>query len=98
MEPKGTMIDLKLLNELMSNKNRQKFRVKEEKGHQGIRDGGYQGEYNERFEYFKHPDIPENIFLKITYQTDSYGSNEGITEMTLVEGKAKTITVFEPIA
>lgn len=91
-------ISIKVLNELFSNKTHSKYRISTGDGHQGIIDSdGRQGEYNERFEYLQHPDMPKNIFLQITYRSDSYGDNESIYEYKFVEGKAKTITIYEPI-
>lgn len=91
-------ISIKVLNELLSNSTKRKYRVTIEKGHQGVSEGeGYQGEYNETFELYKHPELPENIFLKITMRTDSYGDNDFIHEIQFVEGREKTIIVYEPI-
>ena len=87
---------IKAFNEVMSNKKA--YKVQETKGHQGL--GSYgesQGEYNETFIFYKHQDFPENIFLKETIETDSYGSNEHTSNITFVEGKEKTITIFEPV-
>lgn len=94
-----TFISLKALNELLSDNTRSKFLLNEKDGHKGVPDSGdgNQGEYNERFEFYKHPELPENIFLQITYQSDSYGDNEAIHEMKFVEGKAKTVTIYEPV-
>jgi len=92
-------IKISVLNELMSSSTQSKYRISSKDGHRGVPDGGegYQGEYNERFEFYRHPDMPENVFLQITYQSDSYGDNESIYEMKLVKGREKTITVYEPI-
>ena len=87
---------IKAFNEVMSNKKA--YKVNETKGYQGL--GSYgesQGEYNETFIFYKHIDFPENIFLRETINTDSYGSNEHITNINFVEEKEKTITIFEPI-
>lgn len=56
-----------------------------------------QGSYNESNAYYSHPELPDNIFLKVTYRTDSYGSGESVYAISFVEGKEKTITVYEPI-
>lgn len=92
-------IKIKTLNELMSKDTRGKYKVSESKGYTGIADSdeGSQGEYNERFVFYKHEDLPENIFLQETIHTDSYGDNESTVEWKFVEGKAKTITVYEPL-
>jgi hypothetical protein len=91
-------ITIKTLNELLSEKTRSKYLVNEQKGYMGVPSGGEgnQGEYNETFKYYKHNDMPENIFLQVAYQTDSYGDNDAITDIKFVEGKAKQITVYEP--
>lgn len=89
---------LKDLQDLFKNKS--KYEVSEQKGHQGIPesfDEGNQGEYNETFIFYKHPKLPENIFMKETYHTDSYGYGDLLVSVEFVEGKTKTITVYEPI-
>ena len=92
------VIKLSDLQELLTNKY--KYRFSEAVGHQGIPDdyrSGVQGEYNERIVYYKHPSLPENIFMKETYQTDSYGDSENLEKVEFVKGTEKTIKVFEPI-
>ena len=90
-------ISLKVLNEILSEETREEYKVSENKGHQGIHedDDGRQGEYNERFEYFQHPEMPKNIFLQLTFHTNSYGYDESVKNVKFVEGVAKTITVYE---
>lgn len=86
------------LQEFFKNKN--KYLVNTEKGHIGIPDNDYDGdhgEYNETFKFYKHPDFPEGIFFRETWHTDSYGDNNSVVEYGFVEGKEKTITVYEPI-
>ena len=81
-------------------KNKSKYLVNQERGHIGIPDDssdGEQGEYNETFKFYKHPEFPEGVFFRETLQTDSYRYNESVTNYEFVEGKEKTITVFEPI-
>ena len=95
---KNQSITLKVLNELLSQKH--KYFLNQQYGYKGIPDNAYdgeQGEYNEYFKFYRHPEMPENVFLKETYNTDSYGDNEHVVSLSFVEGKAKTITVFEPI-
>lgn len=96
---KTKIVTIGVLNELLSEKTREKFLFDSSNGYQGVPENGegYQGEYNKKFKFYKHPGLPENVFLKVTIQTDSYGDNESITEYQFVEGKAKQITVFEPI-
>jgi len=96
---KTTQVSIKVLNELLSEKTRSKYKVSSQQGHQGVPQNadGYQGEYNETFEFYQHPDMPSNIFLRLTKHTDSYGDNKSIVEYQFVEGKAKQVTVYEPI-
>lgn len=92
-------ISLKALNELLG-KTKYKYFMNEADGHRGIGDNyydGVQGEYNETFKFYKHPELPEGIFMRETYHTDSYGGSEALVEVQFVEGKAKIITVYEPV-
>lgn len=88
---------LKDLQDLLKNKSKYKFQ--EAKGHQGVPEGydGNQDEYNEYFIFYKHLGLPENIFMKETYHTDSYGNGDFLAEIQFVKGKEKVIKVFEPI-
>lgn len=90
-------ISIKTFNELMKEKH--KFLIKTVNGHQGVpyNSEGSQGDYNETFKYYRHEEFPENIFLKETSMTDSYGEGDSITGYMFVTGKEKQITVFEPI-
>jgi hypothetical protein len=91
-------IKLKDLQDLFKNKN--SYKQNTVKGHTGVTggyDGGTQGEYNEYFIFYKHPGLPEGIFMRETYTTDSYGDNDTCILVEFVEGKEKTITVYEPI-
>lgn len=91
-------INIKILNEVLSVDTRDKYFLSEAKGHLGVPDNsdGNQGEYNELFKYYRHPEMPDNVFLQVTEQTDSYGDESRITEMKFVQGKAKQVTVYEP--
>lgn len=93
------LINPKHLNELLQKDTRHKYFLSEAKGHTGVPDGrdGEQGEYNETFKFYRHPEMPPNIFLQVVFVTDSYGDNQTISEMKLVEGKEKKITIYEPI-
>jgi len=74
--------------------------MQEVKGHIGVPEGGddgNQGEYNEKIIYYKHPGLPEGVFMQEIYQTDSYGYDYSLTEVNFVKGKEKKVTVFEPI-
>lgn len=56
-----------------------------------------QGEYNETFKFYKHPGLPEGVFMKEAYNTDSYGYDAKLETVEFVKGKEKQITVYEPI-
>jgi hypothetical protein len=91
-------IEVKVLQELFKNKN--SYLVSTKSGYTGVTNSygsGVQGEWNETFHFYRHPKMPENLFFRETYHTDSYGDNESIVSIDFVEGKEKTITVFEPI-
>lgn len=90
-------IEVSILQELFNNKN--KYFINKKNTHTGIPDNseGYQGEYNEYAKYYRHPDMPDNLFFKETYQTDSYGYNDAVVNYSFVSGKSKKITVYEPI-
>lgn len=94
----NTTISVDVLKELFNNKS--KYKISEDKGHQGITSndyGGVQAEYNERFVYYRHPQMPNNLFLRETYHTDSYGYNETINSIDFVEGREEITTVYKPI-
>lgn len=90
-------ISLETLNELLKNKS--KYLLYTERGHQGVGNvyDGVQGEYNETFKFYKHPGLPDNIFMKEIYQSDSYGDDDRLVSIEFVQGKTKTITVYEPV-
>lgn len=89
------------IQDLLSNKH--KYFLSEHKGYQGVSGGKYgygdgvQGEHDETFKYYRHPGLPEDVLMKETYHTDSYGHNDGLVKIEFVKAKAKTITVYEPI-
>lgn len=89
-------IKLKDLQDLFNNKS--KFYHSKQNGHQGLAGGReYQGEYNETFKFYTHKGLPEGVFMRETWQTDSYGDNDKMVKIEFVQGKEKTITIFEPI-
>lgn len=90
-------IALSDLQDLFNNKH--KYFLSEEKGHIGVPDEseGEQDEYNETFKFYKHPGLPEDTFMRETYNSDSYGYDDFLVKIDFVKGKAKTITVYEPI-
>lgn len=93
-----TTMTIKDLNDLF--KNLRKYKVAMKDGHQGVPedDDGDGGEYNEQFHYYRHPSMPVNLFLQETQQSDSYGNFDNADKTySFVEGKEKTVTVYEPI-
>jgi len=81
-------------------KNKEKYKKSEQKGHIGVPEhygDGNQGEYNETFVFYSHKGLPEGVFMKETYYTDSYGSGNSLVSVEFVQAKPKTITVYEPI-
>lgn len=89
---------IKELNELFGNLS--KYCVSNKKGYIGVPDNteGVMGQYNQKFYYYQHPCMPKNIFLQEIQTSDSYGSfNNADKTYSFVEGKSKTITVYEPI-
>ena len=90
-------VTIKSFNEVMNDKR--KYKTQTTTGHTGVPDDweGSQGEYNEKFIFYKHPEFPEGVFLRETTNTDSYGNNESVVKVEFVEGKEKTVTVYEPI-
>jgi len=92
------VIKLSVLQELFKNKHQ--YKVQEVSGHIGVPANhwdGVQGEYNETFIFYKHPELPEGVFMRETYHTDSYGEGKALISVEFVKGKEKTVTVFEPI-
>lgn len=91
-------IRVNVLQELFSDKS--KYLIDEQKGHQGVSPNNYdgrQGEYNEEFKFYRHPGMPENLFMRETYHTDSYGYGDFLQKIEFVKGVEKTVKVFEPI-
>lgn len=97
-------MDYKLLNDLLKNlnnyelgDNKELTYVSEGKTHTGITDGdGYEGEYNEYQKVFKVNKL-EDIYIKFTIRTDSYGGNDYVHSIQFVKPTVKTIQLFEPI-
>lgn len=94
---KKAVIALEDLQDLL--KNKRKYKLDEALGHQGVPDDyeGRQGEYNETFVFYSHPGLPEGIFMKETYHTDSYGDGNALENIEFVTGVKKKVTVYEPI-
>ncbi len=88
-------LSIKELNELLS--QNKKYFVEKILGHQGIDDDeeGTSGEYNEYHEIYKSPNMPENLYFKVTYRTDSYGYDALIANQKFVNKIEKTINTYE---
>ncbi len=92
------LIKISILNDFLINKN--KYLLDTQPGHIGVKSSysrDNEGEYNEYFKFYKHPQLNDGFFFKETYITDSYGHNEQLNKLEIVKGKEKTITVYEPI-
>lgn len=57
--------------------------------------GGVQGEYNEYSHIYSSKLLPDNVFIKKTVATDSYGDGENLTKIEFVKPRSKTIIVYE---
>lgn len=91
----------KLLENLDSPSSEYLTFVSKEKGHQGVSDNSYrqngvEGEYDEYSLVYKVIGF-EELYLKITKQTDSYGDNDSIVGIQFVMPKEVKITVFDNI-
>jgi len=87
----------KLLSNLQHPDPKLLKKVKLKKGHTGIPDEygeGNQGEYNEYDVIYKILS-EKDLFLKVTYTTDSYASNDAVTGVQIVKAKEKKVTVYE---
>lgn len=85
----------KLLKDVLYNQQILTTFVETKEGHQGVNNyDGAQGEYNEYFKIYKIKEKPE-LFIKVTYNTDSYGSNDSIVNINFVKAKPKTVTIYE---
>ena len=90
-------IKVEVLMDLFNNKHQ--YKVNKVQGHKGIPDDNFYGirdEYNEYFLFYKHPEFPENLFMRESYRTDSYGGDDRLYAVDFVTGKEKTIIVYEP--
>lgn len=54
----------------------------------------YQGGESRRYDVYDLQD-GSGLFLKVEYESDSYGDNEYITSIQFVEPKTKSVTVYE---
>ena len=92
-------IEIELLNKILGSINRSnKELVFVEKilGYQGIPTNfeGIQGEYNEYHEIYSIKSLPE-LFLKVTYNTDSYGDSTYISSTKFVKKVKKEVNIYD---
>jgi len=85
-------IKISTLNDFFTNKQKYFVNTSITESH-----GNYEGCYDEYFKYYKHPDLPKHVFFRETIRTNSYKTDDFVYNIELVEGKEKTITIFEPI-
>lgn len=96
-------MELKKINKLLENlenfdKKQVEF-IRSEKGYIGIPENdseGYMGEYNELISFYKIINEDE-LYLKITYQTDSYNDNRRVIGIQFVKPTKKEIIAYEKI-
>lgn len=75
-------------------------KVNSERTHTGVLNtNGYgsQDEFNETTTYYTHKELPEGVFVRFVNRTDSYGEGNALHSVQFVQGRAKQITVYEPI-
>ena len=53
-----------------------------------------QGEYNEYHEIYSIKSLP-GLFIKVTYNTDSYGDSERITGTKFVKKVKKEVNIYD---
>ena len=92
-------MSLKVINEALGDINNLRYCKKFAKVASETIDNlrGYerQGEYNEVIEIY---DLKvDNLFIKLTLRTDSYGEDEKIYSVQIVAPVVKTVTDYEPI-
>lgn len=90
------MLTLESLNKIFNNIPRNlQFVKKISDNTSKFEDGGLQGEVGEIIKIYSSSELPEDVFIKITYVTDSYGGNEAIDSICFVKEVEKTVTVYE---
>lgn len=99
-------LDVDILNEIFSNfesieSNKHLKYLEKVDGHMGVSGNSYseegvQGEYDEYHKIYQILSKPE-ILIRITYNTDSYGSNDYIVSIQFGKRVKKTIQTFEKL-
>lgn len=95
-------MDYKLINEALSNiytlrynGMKGKFTKVLEERVDNLRGGESQGEYDEIIEIYSLG--KDDLHLKLTFRTDSYGENESIISIQVVKPIIKQVTDFQAI-
>lgn len=88
----------KILSNLQSPNSKELEFVEKVLGHQGVSSNSYgegvEGEEDVYYNIYKIKE-EENLFLKVEFYTDSYGSNDAPRGVQFVRGVKKQITVYE---
>lgn len=93
-------MNYKLINEALENIpnlrcNHKKFKKVSDSKIDNLRGDERQGEYDELFEIYSLGE--DDLHLKLTLRTDSYGDNEFVHSIQIVKPIVKQVTDFEPI-
>ena len=93
-------MNYKLINEALENipnlrYNHKKFKKVSDSKIDNLRGEQRQGEYDELIEIYSLGE--DDLHIKLTLRTDSYGYNEFVHSIQIVKPIQKTITDFEPI-
>jgi len=92
-------IELSLINKLLTNLDNLKASGFKDisSEHTNVRESGYEGSFDEYEYYYSHLELPNDVFLKVVRQTDSYGDNEFTKSIQFVIPVIKEVTKFEAI-
>lgn len=93
-------MNYKLINEALFNisklrYNHPKFKKVSSQTVDNLRGEERQGEFNEIIEIYSLGE--DNLHLKLTLNTDSYGDNEALMSIQVVKPIVKQVADFEPI-
>lgn len=93
-------MDYKLINEALESisklrYNHPKFKKITHNVIDNLRGDDRQGEYNEIIEIYSLG--KDDLHLKLTLRTDSYGDNESVFSIQIVKPIIKQVTDFEPV-
>lgn len=93
-------MNYKLINEALENipnlrYNHKKFKKVSDSKIDNLRGDERQGEYDELFEIYSLGE--DDLHIKLTLRTDSYGDNEFVHSIQIVKPIVKQVTDFEPV-